>query len=303
MDRSNAHTIGVETSSPPGDLFRRAAALWLRQAAAFARRHATATLRDRTALFWSFLWPVLWYLFTVYLIVRPQLPTGLDPAVAGTIRTIQAVTFGTFGAITVALVGFAADLTRDLEDRRYRTFRAYPVYPTADLAGRFLGGVTIGLAAFLCVMIVGWFDGATIAPPAGWPIAIAVVAVATVALCGICATIAAAVALRTEGRSQTNLATLSIVMVAFFATGFSGTQPWLLPDALVGDPLNYVPNVLGTRLVLEVLVETDWQAAGVTPPAMPELLGGLGLLVGYLALSGVVAGAIARRLYGGDAGA
>lgn len=278
--------------------------LWVSQTAAFYRRHLRRALRDRTALFWSFVWPVLWYVFTVYLIVRPQLPADLDPAVVGVIKTIQAVTFGVFGAITVALVGFAAELTRDIDEQRYRTFRAYPVRPTADLAGRFLGGATIGLAAFLCVLLVGWLDGATIDPRNGWLSTIGAVILAVIALCGLCVTIAAAVAVWTDGRSQTNLVTLTIVMAAFFVTGFNGTQPWLLPDAVATGALNYVPNVLGTRLLLDVLVVADWHAAGVTPPTMPDPAVGFGLLVGYLAVACVVGAAIAvRRLHGGDVGA
>ncbi|MGM0604306.1 MAG: ABC transporter permease [Halobacteriota archaeon] len=275
----------------------------MRQASAFAGRHVRVALRDRASLFWSFAWPILWYLLTVYLIVLPQLPAGTPPDVVSLVKTTQAVTFGIFGAITVSLVGFAGELTRDLEEKRYRALRAYPVSPTIDLGGRFVGSVLLGLAAFLAVVLVGVIDGATVSPTRSWPVAIGAVTIAVGALCGLCAAIATIVALVTNGRSQTNLLTLTIVMIAFFVTGFNGTQPWLIPGSTVEASLNYLPNTLATRLTLEALVGAEWGNAGLTPPGMPSIGSGLARLGGSLVVLSTLASVLARSwLYGGDAG-
>ncbi|WP_138004943.1 hypothetical protein [Halalkalirubrum salinum] len=278
-------------------------AVAVRQAAAFAERSIRVTLRDRPSLFWSFGWPILWYGVTMYLLVLPQLPAELPAEALGMIKTTQAVTFGVFGALTVSLVGFASELSRDVDSQRYRAFRAFPLGAAADLGGRFLGSIVFGLAAFTVVLTVGLADGATIEPAYPWPLTIAVVFGSVATLCAICAAIATGIVLVTDGRSRTTVLTLSVVMVAFFGTGFNGTQPWLLPGSIAGPWLNFVPNALATRLALDALVSSGLALAQVTPPAMPDPIVGLGGL--FVVVGCSTAGAIGlaqQRLYCGDVG-
>lgn len=280
-----------------------ARAVAVRQAAAFAERSIRVTLRDRPSLFWSFGWPILWYGVTMYLLVLPQLPADLPAEALGMIKTTQAVTFGVFGALTVSLVGFASELSRDVDSQRYRAFRAYPLSAAADLGGRFLGSIVFGLSAFTVVLAVGLADGATIEPAYPWPLTIAVVFGSVAALCAICAAIATGIVLVTDGRSRTTVLTLSVVMVAFFGTGFNGTQPWLLPGDIAGAWLNFVPNALATRFALDALVSGGLELAQVTPPSMPDPIVGLSALSGMTVCA--TAGAIGlaqRQLYGGDVG-
>ena len=273
------------------------------QARAFARRHIRVSLRDRAGLFWSLLWPTCWYLLTVYLLVIPQLPADTSSETLAVIKTTQAVTFGIFGALTVCLVGFAGELTRDLDEKRYRGLRSYPIVPEADLLGRFAGSVLLGSGAFAAVLIVGILDGAYIAPQYPWVITVITILVALVMLCGLCTAVALVVVRLTNGRSQTNLVTLTIVMIAFFVTGFNGTQPWIIPGETIQGLLNIIPNTLATRVILDALVVAEWSHAGVVPPAMPSLTDAWGRIGGYLFFSGLIAVVLSRWwLYGGDAG-
>jgi len=273
------------------------------QSHAFARRHIRVSLRDRAALFWSVLWPTCWYLLTMYLLVLPQLPADTAPDTLAVIKTTQAVTFGIFGALTVCLVGFAGELTRDLEEKRYRGLRSYPIVPEADLFGRFIGSVLLGVGAFGSVLAVGVLDGAYIAPQHSWLVTTSIVLTMLVMLCGLCTAIALLVVRLTNGRSQTNLVTLTIVMIAFFVTGFNGTQPWLIPGEAIQGLLNIIPNTLTTRVILDALVVAEWSHAGLTPPAMPTLSTTVTLVGGYISLSAAIAVVFARRwLYAGDAG-
>src|SRR6056297_744223 len=137
---------------------------WTVQFRSFLKRHVRSSLRSKVAMFWNFVWPALWYLLSVHLIVVPELPDEVPDDVVAAVKGTQVITFGIFGAITVTLVGFGGELTRDIEDKRYRKFRSLPIAPTADLFGRFASGFTLGLLSFLFVMVVGVLDGARFDP-------------------------------------------------------------------------------------------------------------------------------------------
>ncbi|XVH32595.1 ABC transporter permease [Haloferacaceae archaeon DSL9] len=264
--------------------------MWCRQCRAFSARHVRAALRDRSALFWSFLWPVLWYFLTVHLLVLPAVPAALTSAETSAVKAMQALSFGLFGAVSVTLVGFAGEFTRDIEDRRYRQFRALPLAPTADLAGRFLGGFALGTLSFLVVLGASLVDGASYTPTV---IGLALTAVTLAAICGICMAIAVGFAAAFRTRATTTLATLSVVLLAFFASGFNGTYPAMLPDRwrwVAG----VAPNALATRFHVAALLDIDWAQAGLSPPAQPTG-GGLALLAVIAGCCCLFATVVVRR--------
>ena len=274
---------------------------WVVQFQSFLKRHVRASLRNKVALFWNFVWPVLWYLLSVHLIVVPELPDGVPDDVVAAVKGTQVITFGIFGAITVTLVGFAGELTSDIEDKRYRKFRSLPIAPTADLFGRFASGFTLGLLSFLFVMVVGVLDGARFDPRGALGVGVALLSL--LLLCAVSMAIALVVAAFIQDETQTNILTLSVVMLGFFVTGFNGMQTWMFPSEKYEWVLNYLPNSLAARLQAYYLIDVDWEQAGLAPPPMPDSLGFLVPLLAYTIVFGGIAVFVMRTVvYGGDAG-
>lgn len=274
---------------------------WVVQFRSFLKRHLRASLRDKIALFWNFVWPVLWYLLSVHLIIVPGLPDGVPDEIVAAVKGTQVITFGIFGAITVTLIGFAGELTRDLESKRYRKFRSMPISPTADLGGRFASGFALGLCSFLAVVAVGLLDGASFQLRGALAIPIALFSL--LLLCAISMALALLVSAIVEDQTQTNVITLSLVMLGFFVTGFNGMQTWMFPSEKYQWILNYLPNSLAARLQAYYLIDVDWTQAGLSPPPMPDSPAFLLPLLGYTVVFVAVAVFVMRTVvYGGEAG-
>lgn len=268
-------------SIPPDTAIPSPHRLWLRQTAAFAERFIRELSRSWIGLFWSFGFPVLWYLLTVHLGLGPT-----APGATGEFRAVLGISFGVFGAFTVTLVGFAGDLSVDINAKRYRKFRSLPLSPTADLAGRFLAGYLLGLAAAGAMLVVAAIDGATYVFPSIGGLLLSVAALTFFCLIGMVAGLAVTIVV-TDPRHASTVAT-GILLVVFFATGYNGMAPSIFP--LPAWWLNYLPNSLAARLLVHHLVQLDWSAAGLSPPAVPAsplfplLLGGYAIGLGLVAV-------------------
>lgn len=246
-------------------------------------------------MFWSFAFPALWYFLTANM--------GVMPAVAAehasVTKAILGISFGVFGAFTVALVGVAGDLATDLDEQRYRTFRSRPIAPSADLTGRFAAGATVGFAAWSVTVAVAALDGASYS--VGTPVTLVIVpaGVGLFCLVGMVAGVVTAV-LVTKPQHATTVGT-GVLVVGFFVTGYNGTVPRVFP----ADPawLNLIPNALTTRLLVHHLVDHAGESAGLVPPPVPASPAYVALLVAYgglLYLGGIAV--MRRTVYGTDVG-
>lgn len=253
--------------------------LWVRQTLAFADRFIRELSRSWIGLFWSFGFPVMWYLLTVYL--------GLTPTAvghSGSLKAILGISFGVFGAFTVTLVGFAGDLSVDISAKRYRKFRSLPLSPSADLAGRFLAGLVLGVAAALVMMLVASLDGASYVVPDLGGLLVALLALSFFCIVGMVAGLVVTIVI-TDPRYATTVGT-GLLLSVFFVTGYNGMAPGVFP--LSEWWLNYLPNSLAARLMVHHLVVLDWSAAGLSPPGIPSTRGYFLLLAGYAILLAVV---------------
>ena len=268
--------------------------LWVRQAAAFAERFIRELSRSWIGLFWSFGFPVMWYLLTIYL--------GLAPTAAGPpgrLKAVLGISFGVFGAFTVTLVGFSGDLAVDIEAKRYRKFRSLPLRPSADLAGRFLAGLVLGLAAAVAMIVVATLDGATYVLPGLTGLVVSAAALTFFCLIGMVAGLAVTIVI-TDPRHASTVAT-GLLLAVFFVTGYNGMVPSIFP--LPSWWLNYLPNSLAARLVVHQLVALDWSAAGLSPPGTPSDPGFIVLLGGYAIVFGTLAVVLVRAaIYRSDVG-
>lgn len=267
----------------------------IRQIYAFFIRHLREITRNRTALFWSFGFPTIFYLMTITVFIDlDQIPSEVEPAVMG----IVAIGYGIFGAVIVCLNAFGQQFADDIDQQRYSAFRALPLSPSADLVGRSSASILMAAIAFCFVLAVSVLTGASYSLSSISSLPVIIGAFLLSSLIWIVLALFIAV-IATDGQ-YVNIISLSIALISYFGTGFNGTAP----GSFAGDLtlLNYLPNSLATRLMSYHMVEIDseladgapWEAAGMVPPEMPVGPEYLGLLLLY-AVAFLVAGLLAMR--------
>jgi ABC-2 type transport system permease protein len=271
-------TTGQPTSVP-----------WLQQVRAFAVRTLRALFRNRPALIWGLAAPVFFYLVF-----------GVLLGSGGVQRGANAVVFGVFGAFSVSLVVFATALSADLQAGRYRKLRSLPISPSADLFGRFLGGLALSTLSFGIVLAAGVLSGGTLAVRS--VLAVPVVLGSLVLFCLLAMGTAVVVASILDDGEYVVGVTNMLTLALFFVTGYNGLLPAVAPGPL-GSLVNVLPNSLATRLAVVHLVPVVPTGTPLTPPALPTGWASFALLVTY-ALVGTVLGswAMRRRIYEGEGG-
>jgi ABC-2 type transport system permease protein len=270
---------------------------WIRQVKAFTLRSFREQSRNRTGLFFSFVFPILIYLQTTRF--SAPLFAQSSSTWSGAGKATMAVSLGLFGAFFVSVVVFVSPLSSDLEEKRYRKLRSLPIAPSADLVGRFSGGVVLAAVAFVFMLGIGLLDGATFTLRS--LLSIPAVAVSLVLFCAIGMAIATIIAIIIPKPEYVTTITSMGLFVLFFLTGSNGIVPGSLP-ATLRNVLNYVPNALATRIQIYYLIDPPTQSQ-LTPPALPGDPLYLGLLAVYAVGFIAVAAAVMRRsIYRGDAG-
>ncbi|MFC5368839.1 ABC transporter permease [Salinirubrum litoreum] len=262
---------------------------WLQQVRAFAVRTLRALVRNRPALIWGLAAPV--FFFLVF---------GVLLGSGGVQRGANAVVFGVFGAFSVSLVVFATALSADLQARRYRKLRSLPVSPSADLFGRFLGGLALSTVSFCLVLGVGVLSGGTLAVRSA--LAVPVVLGSLVLFCLLAMGTAVVVASVLDDGEYVVGVTNMLTLALFFLTGYNGLLPAVAPGPL-GSLVNALPNSLATRLAVVHLVPVAPSGTPLTPPALPSGWQPLALLVIYAVVGTVVGSwAMRRRIYENEGG-
>lgn len=268
-----------------------------RQVRAFTRRYLRQYTRSPLSLAFLVAWPTFWYLLVVHVLLGTA---AGDAATVAAAKATYAVSFGLFGAFTVALNGVVGSFTADVQTKRYRKFRSLPVSPAADLAGRFLAGTALAALSYGGLLAVGVLDGAAFALRS--PASPAIVALCLVAFSavGVAAALTLAAAVPRPAHATT-LAT-ALLVFAFFGTGFNGAAPRLFPGP--GWLLNVIPVTVLTRLQLYHLVDgAAARAVGAVPPTLPAEPAFLLLAVVYGGGSLALGDAVMRRLvYRGEVG-
>ncbi|WP_276258790.1 ABC transporter permease [Haloglomus litoreum] len=263
---------------------------WHRQSRAFAVRTLRELFRNRAALVWGLAAPAFFFLVFGVLLGDPGVQRGAN-----------AVVFGVFGAFSVSLVIFATALSADLKAKRYRKLRSLPVSPTADLLGRFAGGLALALVSFVLVLAVGVATDGTLALRSA--VSVPVVLGALVLFCLLAMGAAVLVASVLDDGEYVVGVTNMLTLALFFLTGYNGLLPSMAPGPL-GELVNVLPNSLATRLAVYHLVPVGSGAGTpLVPPALPTGVESALLLGGY-AVAGVVLGSVVmrRRIYDGEGG-
>jgi ABC-2 type transport system permease protein len=264
---------------------------WSRQVKAFALRTLRELFRNRSTLFWSLVTPVFFYmLFGVI---------GSQGSSLGLAKAAEAISFGIFGAFSVTLIIFSANLSNDLKAKRYRKLRSLPIAPSADIVGRFLAGFVLAVVSFLLVLAVGVLTGATFTLRG--LLSVPVVLLCLFLFCLISMATAVLVAsVLDEGEYIVGMTNM-LVLALFFLTGYNGLVPQLMPEPLPG-LVNYIPNALATRLSIYHLT-TIGPNSPLSPPPLPHGPAYLALLCVYtIAIVAVAAVVMHRSIYAGEGG-
>lgn len=282
--------MSPETESPAKRerTTNRRSGFWLAQVQSFTERFGRELFRNRTVLFWTIAFPVGFYLLTITVFID----TGPIPAeTLPRVKAGIAVGYGMFGAIVASLNAFGQQLAADFEAERYVQFRSLPLSPTADLAGRMLAGLALSAVAFAVTLVAAALTGAEFALKSALSPAIVVLAVVTFAVFWMVLAVVVSVLVR-EAR-YASIITVSLALVAYFLTGYNGTDPtaYAGPDAA----LNLMPHTLATRLIADHVVKS-MGGSTLAPPAVPDPGVGIGLLVAWALGALIVGTAVMRRV-------
>ncbi|MFB6189063.1 MAG: ABC transporter permease [Halapricum sp.] len=265
--------------------------VWVGQARSFFGRYVRELGRNKTVLFWSLAFPVVFYLLTIAVFV----PTEKIPAdVLPVVKASTAISYGTFGAVVACLNSFGQQLAADFEAGRYRQFRALPIHPTADAAGRMAAGLVLSAASFLVVVVVSVLTGAEYAIRS--PVSPVVAVLAFLSFAVVWMVVAMVLVSAVNDERYATIITVAVALLSYMLTGYNGADPgsYTGPSVL----LNYLPNTLPTRLLVYHL--TAVPASDLTQPAIPGTVWGLATLAVYTVLALAVCVVLVRAVVYGQ---
>lgn len=235
----------------------------LKQAWAFTERYYRQLTQTKGSIIFLVGWPALWYFLFSRLFLSPG---SVDGSTLGVIKASYAISFGMFGAFTVALTGFTTSFLSDIKSKRYRKFRSLPIYPSSDLAGRFISGFLLSCISYTSLLVIGYLDGAAFSIRG--LISIPVVLLSLFAFCVIGIISALCLVILLDNPQMTTSIATILLMFTFFITGLNGIQPNVFPGP--SWLLNYLPNTLITRLQLYHFVDTGSGISSFDTGLLPE---------------------------------
>lgn len=112
-------------------------------------------LRQKTVLFWTIGWPIIWVLIGSFSF------TGDAPAeVVGYTRGAISISMMVFGLMTAGMANLPGNLAQDRERGLLTKVMSMPVSPWRDFAGRILALLAFSVLSALLVITVGLVCGA-----------------------------------------------------------------------------------------------------------------------------------------------
>ncbi|MCO8244339.1 MULTISPECIES: ABC transporter permease [unclassified Haladaptatus] len=264
---------------------------WGKQTLTFAKLTIRSQLQNRRTLLFALGFPVI-----LYLLESRMFLTDTGPGSLAVGKAVMAIAFGIFGAFSVALIGFARQLSEDISTKRYRKLRSLPISPSADFVGRFLGCFVGAVFTDAVILVIAALDGARF--DAFGPVSVLVILTTLFSFCLVAMAVATLIAILLTGDSVPQISSF-VMIIVFFITGFNGMSVSLLPSNLQGI-VNYVPNSLAARFQMAYLVG---DAARMSSTPLPKGIEYVGLLVLYTVIGAAVATVLVGRfIYAGEVG-
>lgn len=242
-----------------------------KQVTAFVVRTAREIRRNKAALFWCLVFPSAFFAFNLFVFVNIDsvAPENRAPVIGSV-----AITFGVLGVLFVALYVFSQQFVRDLERGHYLKFRTTSLTPTADLGGRLLASIVLASVSYGLVLVFAIFLGG--AYQSRWVVSIPIVIGTVVSLTIVWVVIGMAIATVFSDPRTVTVVSISLVLGAFFLTGFNGGNPqFFAPDPAW---LDVFPNSLSARILLYHMI--DVSADQMPDPGVPGVIDHL-VMAGY----------------------
>jgi ABC-2 type transport system permease protein len=127
----------------------------LGQIAATLSKTIREFLRQKTILFWTIAWPILWVLIGSFSFVE-NTPSEAVSYVRGAI----AISMSVFALMTAGMANLPGNVAQDRERGLLSKLMSMPINPWRDLVGRILALLTFSSLAAILVLVVGYICGA-----------------------------------------------------------------------------------------------------------------------------------------------
>ena len=112
-------------------------------------------VRQKTILFWTIAWPILWVLIGSFSF------TGNDPSeVVSYVKGAIAISMSVFALMTAGMANLPGNIAQDRERGLLSKLMSMPINPWRDFVGRILALLTLSSLAAILVMLVGYICGA-----------------------------------------------------------------------------------------------------------------------------------------------
>jgi ABC-2 type transport system permease protein len=112
-------------------------------------------LRQKTILFWTIAWPILWVLIGSFSFTG-SVPEEVVPYVKGSITISMSV----FALMTAGIANLPGNIAQDRERGLLSKLMSMPINPWRDFAGRILALLAFSSLAAILVALVGYVCGA-----------------------------------------------------------------------------------------------------------------------------------------------
>ena len=112
-------------------------------------------LRQKTILFWTIAWPILWVLIGSFSF-SGNIPSEIIPYVRGAI----AISMSVFALMTAGMANLPGNITQDRERGLLSKLMSMPISPWRDFVGRIFALVAFSSLAAILVVLVGYACGA-----------------------------------------------------------------------------------------------------------------------------------------------
>lgn len=210
-------------------------------------------LREKTVLFWTIAWPIIWVLLGSYAFIG-SVPEDALPLVRGAITIPMMV----FALMIAGMANIPGNIGQDRERGLLSKLQSMPVSPWKDFTGRFLALLTFSCVAVALVGAVGYVVGARVSGNVlDGALSVALLLVAVAASAGIGMLIGTFI-------KNVHGATMTGVGVSVLSAAISGVMvPYsALPSVLQAFARVY-PVASVNSMVISLMVGED--AAGYDP--------------------------------------
>lgn len=112
-------------------------------------------IRQKSVLFWTIAWPILWVLLGSFSYTA-NAPDFIIPSLRGAITISMMV----FALMTAGMANLPGNIASDRERGLLSKLKSMPINPWRDFVGRFLGLLAFSSLALVLVALVGYICGA-----------------------------------------------------------------------------------------------------------------------------------------------